>query len=80
VDWSDIAAFARGTRELHLVAVDRRRKLVATAPIDPTIFARVEPHIIDGFRELEMILTNPAPTCDFLDDLKSNDVVITAGT
>jgi hypothetical protein len=78
VEWSDAAALARGARELHLVAVDRKFRLVATVPIDPTIVTGAEPHIIDGFRELEAIIADPARTCTFRDDLQGDDIVLTA--
>ena len=77
VDWSDIAAFARGARALYLVAVDRHRRVVATAQIDQSVFARAEPHIVAALSELEAIIANPAATCEFLDDLRSNDVIVT---
>ena len=47
-------------------------------PIDPAIFTRAEPHILEGFRELEAILADPARTCTFLEDLRSNDIILTA--
>jgi hypothetical protein len=79
VEWSEVAAFARGARELHLLALDRTGKLVASAPIDPAIFTRAEAPIVEAMRELEGIVANPAPTCRYLDDLESNDIVVTSG-
>ena len=77
VEWSEVSALARGARELHLLAVDRKGKLVATAPIDPAIFTRAEAPIVEAMRELERIIANPAPACRFLDDLESNDITVT---
>lgn len=77
VDWSDLAAFARVARELHLVALDRRYRLVATAPLDPALVTRAEPHIVEAFRELEAMIADPEPNCTFLEDLRSNDIVVT---
>jgi hypothetical protein len=79
VDWSDVASFARGARELHLVAINRERQVVATTMIDRTIFERAEPHIIAALGEIEAIVSNPAATCEFLDDLRSNDIIVTSG-
>ena len=77
VDWSDFAAFARGATELHLVAVDRHRRLVATAPVDRALVALAEPQIRASLAELEDLVADPAPRCEFLEDLRSNDVVVT---
>lgn len=78
VDWSDMAAFARGARELHVVAVDRHYRLVGTTPIDRSVFERAEPHIVTALGELERLIAHPAGTCEFLEDLRSNDVVLTS--
>lgn len=76
-DWSDIAAFARGARALHLIAVDRKHRLVATAPIDATVFARAEPAIAAALAEVGQIINNPGQSCAFLENLKSNDIILT---
>ena len=79
VDWSDVVSFARGARELHLVAIDRKRRVVAATPVDGTIFERAEPHILAALGEVEAIIANPAAACDYLEDLRSNDIILTGG-
>ena len=76
-DWSEVAALARGAPRLHLVAMDRKHKVVDDTVIDSAIFAKATPSIQAAMRDLEAMMNNPSGTCTFVDDLGTDDIVLT---
>lgn len=76
-EWSEVAALARGSPRLHLVAVDRKHKVVDDTVIDGAIFARATPHVEAAMRDLEAMIDNPSRACTFVEDLGTDDIVVT---
>lgn len=76
VDWPLLASLAAGTDELFLVARDEQRAERLRIAIDPEIFARAEPHVIEVMREIENKVASPQSHCERHDFTEEDSIIV----
>ncbi len=77
VDWSLLYAVAAGTEDLYLIAKDEEHAERLRVPIDPQIFVRAQPAVIEVMRDIETKIANPASGCNRYDFSADDDIVVT---
>ena len=78
-DWTEVEALGRGSPTLHLIAIDEKRRIWDQAPVNGAIFARATPHIEAALRRAEQMFLEPEKYCEFVEDLRADDLVVTTG-
>ncbi|MEE4207842.1 MAG: hypothetical protein V2I43_01065 [Parvularcula sp.] len=76
VDWPLLSSLAAGTDQLFLVAQDDERVERLRIAIDPEIFVRAEPHVIEVMREIEGKISNPASACKRHDFTEEDSIIV----
>ncbi len=77
LNWSVVAALARGSPNLYLIARNRRFEMIDQVEVNRDVFVRAEPHLIAAFDSVERMITNPADHCLRVEDLRDDDIVVT---
>lgn len=77
LNWSDVAAMARGSSNLYLIARNSRLEVVDQVGLDRTTFARAEPHITSAFETVNRMLADPSGHCSKVEDLRDDDIIVT---
>lgn len=76
VDWALLAALARGTDQLFLIARDKKNLEKLRIPIDSRIFDRAKPKVVEVMRRIETMIADPQANCDRHDFSEEDNVML----
>ena len=76
-DWNDVAAMARGTTQLYLLARDKKGRIFNRVAIESRLFVRAERPIAIAIEKANQMIADPARLCTRVEDLRDDEIIIT---
>ncbi|QFT78291.1 hypothetical protein FIU90_12140 [Erythrobacter sp. THAF29] len=76
VDWLLLSSLAKGADELFLVARDEENAELLSVAVDPQIFARARPKVIEVMRDIEGKIADPESHCDRHDFSEEDNIIV----